>query len=628
MSANEIELRMIAGQDSNGSSLDSLTGYSSTVVKRAFAESKPFIVTGSDEGKALGSESAVLHNLRSIMAVPLAMQGKTLGVVYLDSRLAKGLFTNDDLELLSAICTHIAIAFETARIANVELEKALLKTEMENQAALLVESKKNQALLDNMHQAVFSINRNGTIVDPVSKYSEKVFGKQIAGSSVMDVLYDGLKSHGEQQAALLSAISTVFGEDQVQWELMEDVFPKSVKASANGMDSPPVRSLKVQAAPIWDASSILEKILFVVEDVTQLEALEAQVQQQRNQAEIFEELLSGRLGDTKTFLESAKKTIHSSENAIENPTEANFLSVLRDLHTLKGNARLFKLKKLSLNIHDAESLLLETKKTYSNLTLAKEKMNEILNRLKRELAEYGQAYERIESVGQAAQSQAGVNTAALNQLCDTIKEVSNHLKETEKLKLKLALDRLSYDSARETFAKFDTMVYEIAAQMDKDVVFELTGDALLNSKTLKSLQECIVHLLRNSLDHGLEGKSERALAGKPARGKIHIDCKETDTSVEISVEDDGRGIDGEKIAEIAIQKGLVRREEAKNLSIDEKIALIFLPEFSSRETANDISGRGIGMNAVKETIEKIGGNIAFKTKVGLGSVFILAIPLA
>jgi eukaryotic-like serine/threonine-protein kinase len=146
-------LRLIGGVDATGKKLEELKGYSSTVVSLAFNEGKAIVVSGTEQAEALGSVSAVNNNLRSIMAVPLTIRGKTLGVVYLDSKLTKGLFTEEDLDLLSAISTHIAVAFETTRMARVELEKVNLQKELEIQNAVATEAKKVQLLVDNMQQA-------------------------------------------------------------------------------------------------------------------------------------------------------------------------------------------------------------------------------------------------------------------------------------------------------------------------------------------------------------------------------------------------------------------------------------------------------------------------------------------
>ena len=115
-------LQLAAGRDAEGHDLDDLTGYSSTVVEQVWTNLEPLVVSGTEQGAVLGSESAVVHGLRSIMAAPLMIRDRLLGVVYLDSRAARGIFTDDDVHILIAIANHIAIALETARAAQLEVE--------------------------------------------------------------------------------------------------------------------------------------------------------------------------------------------------------------------------------------------------------------------------------------------------------------------------------------------------------------------------------------------------------------------------------------------------------------------------------------------------------------------------
>jgi len=129
-------LSLVAGRLAGGRDLGELTGYSTTVVKKVAESRKPLVVTGTDEGEALGSESAVAHGLRSIMAAPITIRDRFLGVVYLDSTLAKGLFTEDDLGILNALCNHIGIAIETARAARIEADRKELERDLALTAAV------------------------------------------------------------------------------------------------------------------------------------------------------------------------------------------------------------------------------------------------------------------------------------------------------------------------------------------------------------------------------------------------------------------------------------------------------------------------------------------------------------
>src|SRR5205814_6565073 len=114
-------LQPYLGREAGGTDLDELTGYGSTLVERVAAEGEPVVVTGSEEGAALGSQSTLVHNLRSFMVAPLKLRGRLLGVIYLDSRAAKGIFTTDDIDILTALTNHVALSLETARAAQLEL---------------------------------------------------------------------------------------------------------------------------------------------------------------------------------------------------------------------------------------------------------------------------------------------------------------------------------------------------------------------------------------------------------------------------------------------------------------------------------------------------------------------------
>jgi two-component system chemotaxis sensor kinase CheA len=150
-------------------------------------------------------------------------------------------------------------------------------------------------------------------------------------------------------------------------------------------------------------------------------------------------------------------------------------------------------------------------------------------------------------------------------------------------------------------------------ELDKSVV-EVIGDPL-------------VHLIRNSLDHGLETEDGRIAAGKPAVGHVWLRAYHRGNSVAIEVEDDGRGIDPAKMREVAVRKGIITPEEAKALDDRDAIDLIFAPGFSSAEKITDISGRGVGMDVVRTNIKNLKGTVNVVSEVGKGTKFTLALPL-
>ncbi|MBN2144508.1 MAG: hybrid sensor histidine kinase/response regulator [Candidatus Aureabacteria bacterium] len=178
---------------------------------------------------------------------------------------------------------------------------------------------------------------------------------------------------------------------------------------------------------------------------------------------------------------------------------------------------------------------------------------------------------------------------------------------------------------------FETMprlVRDIAVAQGKKVDVSISGEETeLDKKVLESIKSSLIHLLRNSVDHGLELPEERRLLGKNPKGVIHLKAYHKSGNVIIEVEDDGRGIQLEKVKEVAVRKGLVSINEISNLSDGEIMNFLFYPGFSTAPIITDISGRGVGLDVVKTDIENLKGSVSIITDVNKGTKFILQLPL-
>lgn len=169
---------------------------------------------------------------------------------------------------------------------------------------------------------------------------------------------------------------------------------------------------------------------------------------------------------------------------------------------------------------------------------------------------------------------------------------------------------------------------ELARQLDKSVQVELIGAQLeLDRSILDRLSDPLVHLIRNAVDHGLEAPAARHEAGKPEAGRILIQARRERDSIRISVEDDGAGLDLEAVRTRAVAAGLLHGDLAEDLPPDQIAALVFRPGLSTRQQVSDVSGRGVGMDAVKATIEALGGRVELSSRSGLGTVTSLVVPI-
>lgn len=178
------------------------------------------------------------------------------------------------------------------------------------------------------------------------------------------------------------------------------------------------------------------------------------------------------------------------------------------------------------------------------------------------------------------------------------------------------------------FSKFPRLVRDLARTMDKQVALVIEGeDTEIDRSVIEEIKDPIVHLIRNSVDHGIESADERDAAGKAAKATVRLTARHGPGHVLITVSDDGRGIDPAKIRDAAVLKGVVSAEAAQRLSDAEAIALVFAPGFSTAAKTTEVSGRGVGMDIVRSKIESLNGSVEVDSKVGVGTTFVLRLPL-
>ncbi len=178
------------------------------------------------------------------------------------------------------------------------------------------------------------------------------------------------------------------------------------------------------------------------------------------------------------------------------------------------------------------------------------------------------------------------------------------------------------------FKKFPRIVRSMSRDLGKEVDLQIFGEETeLDRSVVDEIGDPLIHLIRNAMDHGLESPDERVAAGKPRVGTLVLAAVHEGNQIIISIKDDGRGIDTERVGRKAVEKGLLTEDQLAAMSQREMFDLIFLPGFSTKEKATDLSGRGVGMDVVKTNIKKLNGLIEIKSEKGQGSEFILRLPL-
>ncbi|MCG5541192.1 MULTISPECIES: chemotaxis protein CheA [unclassified Halorhodospira] len=181
---------------------------------------------------------------------------------------------------------------------------------------------------------------------------------------------------------------------------------------------------------------------------------------------------------------------------------------------------------------------------------------------------------------------------------------------------------------KKVFGRFPRVIRDLARQLDKEVTLETHGeDTDLDKNMVEALADPMVHLVRNAVDHGVEYPDEREAAGKPRQGTVTLSAEQEGDHILLTIADDGRGMDPDKLRGLAVKKGMMDEESASRLDDKEAYSLIFHAGFSSKEEISDVSGRGVGMDVVKNSLSRLNGTVDIDSELGRGTVMRIQLPL-
>ncbi len=215
------------------------------------------------------------------------------------------------------------------------------------------------------------------------------------------------------------------------------------------------------------------------------------------------------------------------------------------------------------------------------------------------------------------------STHRLHDLVETIEAMDRITTDLQSVVMKVRMVPIG-----QVFNRFPRMVRDLARDLAKEINLVIEGEETeLDRTVIDEIGDPLVHLLRNAIDHGVESPRERTAAGKPPAGEVRLVARQEGNNVVIEVIDNGKGMDSEVLKRKAVEKGLLTQVEADRLDQSEALKIVFLPGFSTAQAVTDVSGRGVGMDAVRSKIESLGGNVEVDTRLGQGSRFTIRLPL-
>lgn len=252
----------------------------------------------------------------------------------------------------------------------------------------------------------------------------------------------------------------------------------------------------------------------------------------------------------------------------------------------------------------------------------KQRVNKESNYIRVDAAKLGYLINLVgELVISGAAMRLMVDKHGLSDVDDVASTMSHLVEDIRDTALQLRMVQIG-----ETFTRFQRVVHDVSKELGKQIQLQITGgEAELDKTVVEKINDPLTHLVRNSLDHGIETPAERLRAGKPEKGTIQLNAYHDSGRIVIQISDDGKGLDSERIIAKAVAKGLIKPDQA--LSKSEIYNLIFEPGLSTKEEASNLSGRGVGMDVVRRNIEALRGSVSVDSELGLGTTVTIHLPL-
>ena len=501
---------------------------------------------------------------------------------------------------------------------NLMVEKIQESTELVRQKTADI-----QVMLHTIPQGIMTLQAGGVIHPEYSDHLASIVEtSDLAGRSVTDVLLAHTDLGADALSQATTAIDACIGEDAMNFDFNAHLLPGEVSARfADGR----TKVLDLTWSPIASGDGSTERLMLCVRDVTELRELARAAQAQKQELAMIGEVLAVQQEKFHDFVDSSASFVLHNQRLLDGAATdaaaraAAVAELFRNMHTIKGNARTYGLLQLADLAHAAEQrydALRQDLSGWDSAALAAE-----LQAVRASLDSYAQINDtKLGRKGPGRRGSVEKYLMVPRERVDELLQATNsaiqsgdaHATHAMLEQVQHALQLLGthtlHDVLETVVASLPDLAQELGKQAPKVVITD--GGVVLRTQVTDVLRNSFMHLLRNALDHGIEAPRERAAQGKAQQGRIEIALRQADGRITLRLSDDGRGLDLDRIRAKAIASGLV--QEGSALAAAETAQLIFAPGFSTASEVTAISGRGVGMDAVKAFIESVGGSIALE----------------
>lgn len=479
-----------------------------------------------------------------------------------------------------------------------------------------------ETILENLGQAYMTCDRFGQIKGQPSSISTEIFGTDPVGNNFADIL----ELKDEERKGVLEWVKLVFDEP-IDFEDLKPIGPKSfdrVGEKFIELDYQVIRNKKGKIARLviigTDKTEERKFKEAAAEEAAYVKAILSMVTDKQNFIDFISEV--------QNILDYLKKTFAKSRGEID------VSHCFRLIHSVKGGSASFGLRKISQLAHKIENEftnlnITDTKTIREEMSKKRKPLLDSLKVLDKDLNAFLDKNDNILGLRKILENPSKELT--VKKIESLGRKLKGTLGEDSDLYKEYVKDFI-LEPIGDAFQHFERATIQVGEKLGKDVSFEMfNGSVKFYRNAYKPLISSLIHAFRNAVDHGIESSAERKKARKKHAGKIqvHFNTKTIQGKkwVLIRVEDDGRGIDPNIIGPLAVEKGVLKEDELKSLEKEEIIQLVMAAGFSSKEEATDMSGRGVGLDAIKFEAERLKGKAWVESELGKGTKLFVEVPL-
>ncbi|WP_196139306.1 ATP-binding protein [Aliikangiella sp. G2MR2-5] len=559
---------------------------------------------------------------KSLLCVPLIDKDVLIGAMNFSGEVNQVSFEDSDYEFASSIARLLVTTIKNIRMREViEEQNRNLEAKVKERTAEL--QKKNNdiaTMMANLQQGIFTIMDGGVIHSEYSSHLEDIVEtKQIANRNFMDVIFAQTSLGVDVKDQISTAIDSLLGMDAMMFDFNSHLLVNEVTLGNNENGE---KLVELDWVPIVNQNDEIEKILVTVRDVTELRALQSAAEEQKKELEIVGQILSVDRDKFDEFIAGSYAFISDCRELIKS-TKDKDLSVIatlfRNMHTVKGNARTYGFNYITDSVHTVEHTYDELRKI-EDKSWEQEFLLEELDLAEKDINKYEQiAREKLSGSGSSGGVKIDVEninlllkSASSLDLSKSDSDVNQWINDCYQ-----CLSQTQGVTADKMLSEVISSISSLAAELGKPEpkVNIDTGGIAIRNEIHNRLANVFMHVLRNAIDHGIESIEERKKNSKPESGNIDIKISADQDKIEFIVKDDGRGMALNKIYQSAVEKEIYS-DKAPRPSDNEIAQLIFSSGFSTAENVSEISGRGVGMDAVKQFLNEAGGDVEVKLTEG------------